>query len=345
MAEMEKRLLVMVNGRKKKSVREGRRMAAVAENRGHVVDLYVTQTGKAADGVLSGNIDQYDAVVAIGGDGTVLRVAEALRNKILENRKQTDPEKIKNVPKLVAPKNSVGSIQVFGTELNMPSDPEEVIDVIEHGDIQEVQLGTVSIDGQKEKIFVSNASAGLSGRLFNRDRSKGQIGGIIGYGLNVPGVFRRAAYLGGNIGVIQRRDEEGNVRSAVNRPGEKVTDVFVHNGGKFGIFPLNPDKQYDSQDLSTMIYHGKTGPRRGALGQAHALVQSFYSQEVADNEDRINGVEVVITDFSGEVEVQRDGDFLGIATKEIRFGKDSVVIEAITARSLIEDDPTLLTAH
>lgn len=338
MVEVPKRLLIIANGNanKEASAQLGNELIAEAQNRGYSAVLEVTPSVKKAQEILEGDLEGIEAVIALGGDGTVLKVAEGLRKIILANRLQTDPEKRKHVPKLVAPQNSVGSIQVFSKELAMPSQPDQILDVIERGSIQRVQLGTVSIDGNPEEVFISNASAGLSGDLFDRDRSKGQKGGIRGYVRRAPLVISRAKYVGGNIAVIREREVNGKIAYGINRSGEKVTDVFIHNGGDFGPFPINPEKQYHSDDLAAIVFHGKTGPRRGAFREMYALLHDSRSKKPTKREDRMTGREIVI-DLSGgktvqRVKVQRDGDFLGVAEKEIRFGKDSVVLEVYTAR-------------
>lgn len=332
MVEIDKRLLIIANGRKKKSEREAIKMAKVAQNRGYFVDLHITKNANRAQELLAGDISSFDAIVALGGDGTVLPVVEELRNKILENNAQTDPHKIKRVPVLVAPKNSIGSSQVLSTELGMPSNPEAVMDVIEGGQIQRVHLGTVSIDDKPAEIFVSNATAGLSGEMFDRDRSKKQRGGLLGYAPSIPRVIRHADYVGGKIAVINERDDHGRIKYGVNRSGERVTDIFVHNAGNIGVFPLNRSNRYDSGDLAAIVFHGSTGnPRKDALRQANSIIHDSIFSTPARNEDRIQGIEIVITDLAHDVKVQRDGDFLGVAKKSIRFGTDVVAIDVFRA--------------
>ncbi|SEG05338.1 diacylglycerol/lipid kinase family protein [Marinobacterium lutimaris] len=82
-------------------------------------------------------------VVAMGGDGTIRAVAEALRES--------------NIPLAVIP---TGTFNFFARNLDIPETEEEAIKLAVAGDLRAVSLGQVN-----GKTFIINASFGLYARL------------------------------------------------------------------------------------------------------------------------------------------------------------------------------------
>ncbi len=90
------------------------------------------------------------AVVVWGGDGTVSEVARALAGT--------------GVAMLACP---VGTENLLATELRVPSDPREIIDILRHGDLVECDVGTVN--GQH---FLMIIGVGFDGEVVRRLAAK-----------------------------------------------------------------------------------------------------------------------------------------------------------------------------
>lgn len=93
------------------------------------------------------DVQQFDAVVAAGGDGTVSSLAYATRYK--------------NVPLLAYP---AGTANLIAQNLNLPKTPEELVEVISHGQTVRVDLGEVEVKGEKTG-FCMLAGAGADATM------------------------------------------------------------------------------------------------------------------------------------------------------------------------------------
>lgn len=93
------------------------------------------------------DVEQFDALVAAGGDGTVSSLAYATRYK--------------NIPLLAYP---AGTANLIAQNLNLPKTPSELVDVVLHGQAVRVDLGEVEVKGQKNG-FCMLAGAGADATM------------------------------------------------------------------------------------------------------------------------------------------------------------------------------------
>ncbi|MFC4636778.1 diacylglycerol/lipid kinase family protein [Deinococcus hohokamensis] len=94
-----------------------------------------------------GDVDQFDLVVAAGGDGTVSSLAYATRYK--------------NIPMLAYP---AGTANLIAQNLNLPKTPGELLDVVLDGHAVRLDLGEIEVKGETSG-FAMLAGAGADAAM------------------------------------------------------------------------------------------------------------------------------------------------------------------------------------
>lgn len=135
-------------------------LARALKDRGHQVEVFLT--GAAGDGGRrAGEVEGVEALVVVGGDGTLNEVVNGL----------ADPSQ---VPFTQLP---MGTANIFARELGLPFHPEGLAEVVDRGEVASVDLGSIG-----ERRFLLVVSAGFDARVtaeLKRSR-KGRLG-FLGY--------------------------------------------------------------------------------------------------------------------------------------------------------------------
>ncbi len=124
----------------------------------HVTKINHSATACVQDALAAGA----DCIVAYGGDGTVMEVANALHGK--------------NIPMAIVPG---GTANVIAHELNIPQNPQQALDLIFHpqSEIRWLDAGRI-----KDKYFLLRMSVGWEAELSQRPtREEKSTWGILAY--------------------------------------------------------------------------------------------------------------------------------------------------------------------
>ena len=116
-----------------------REVAAALAAHNIQADLRPAEGAKLADAAKAAIDEHPDAVIAVGGDGTVSAVASALAGS--------------DVPMGVIP---LGTLNHFAKDLGLPLDLTEAARVVAARNVAQVDVGRVN-----DRLFVNNSSIGL----------------------------------------------------------------------------------------------------------------------------------------------------------------------------------------
>jgi diacylglycerol kinase family enzyme len=197
---------------------------------GSELKLDVAETnsrGHAADLAAQARADEFDLVVAVGGDGTVNEVVSGL----LREGVGPDTPRLAVVPG--------GNANVFARALGLPAEPIEatgaVLERLRSGRERTIGLGRLTTDGL-DRWFTFCAGFGLDGEIVRNVEKLRQAGAKA-----TPGLFMRT-------GIRQFfRTDRRHPRITLQRPGaddvEKIFMTIVTNTTPwtyFGDRPLEP---------------------------------------------------------------------------------------------------------
>jgi YegS/Rv2252/BmrU family lipid kinase len=222
-----------------------------------------------------------DVVVAVGGDGAVLQVVNALA--------ETD------VALGIIPK---GTGNLLAGNLGIPHKLEGAVDVIVTGHRRRIDLGRVTIDG-KERDFAVACGVGFDARVMQAT------------GTAEKGRWGKLAYLAN---AVREGRHVGNVSHDITIDGVKTTtdaaQVFIANFGRVG-GPMQPRRKVRADDgLLDVIIVRASGPIPALLAGWEALRQKDLGESGPGHVLRAQAREVrVETKPSRLVEI--DGSVVG----------------------------------
>jgi YegS/Rv2252/BmrU family lipid kinase len=222
-----------------------------------------------------------DVVVAVGGDGAVLQVVNALA--------ETD------VALGIIPK---GTGNLLAGNLGIPHKLERAVDVIVTGHRRRIDLGRVTIDG-KERDFAVACGVGFDARVMQAT------------GTAEKGRWGKLAYLAN---AVREGRHVGNVSHDITIDGVKTTtdaaQVFIANFGRVG-GPMQPRRKVRADDgLLDVIIVRASGPIPALLAGWEALRQKDLGESGPGHVLRAQAREVrVETKPSRLVEI--DGSVVG----------------------------------
>jgi len=204
------RALLIVNPHATSTTEAGRDVLAAALASELKLDVVATtHRGHAAELAEQAAMDDFDVVVAHGGDGTVNEVVNGL---------------LAHGPRPYGPSLGVvpgGSANVFGQAIGLSRDPVEatrhLLQALQAGRRRTIGLGQVAADGDEPRWFTFNAGLGLDAgavRRVERARSRGRRATTARY--------VRAAVLS------YFQQDHGHPRLTVELPGEDpLTGVYL----------------------------------------------------------------------------------------------------------------------
>ncbi|MDU0288650.1 diacylglycerol/lipid kinase family protein [Saccharothrix longispora] len=310
------RALLVVNPQATATTPAGRDVLAHALASEVKLDVVETDyRGHAADAAALAVVEDYDLVVAHGGDGTVNEVV----NGLVRDGARPGLPMLGVVPG--------GSANVFAGALGLPRDPVEatyrLLQAVEHGTSRRVSLGKVASAGGAEdhdRWFTFNAGVGWDADVVagvEQQRAKGRQAS--------PGLYVRTAL---TTYFTERRQPSS---LTVQIPGEPLfedvrlafvsnTDPWTYLGDK--AIRLNPSTSFDG-GLGLFALHGMGFPTI-ARYVTHLLATDGNPRGA--NLLRRDDVEFVRVTSAEPVNLQVDGDLLGSCT-EVEF---TGVREALT---------------
>ncbi len=222
-------------------------------------------------------VDQgVDAIAAVGGDGTQRTAAAVLLDG--------------DVPLAVIPGGTVNLLaQVLGVD-----ELERAVAAAATGDTRRIDVGMIDGDGERDEVFVLNASSGWDAAVIEHVDDAAKRFGRLGYA---------------GTGVVQWLKAEPRPVT-IEVDGRTWYDapaltVLVMNVGERASESLHlaPDAEFDDGRLDVIVLR-----RHSAIGFARSA-WSILRGRPAPTADVMTaqGAEIVVT-WTDEVSVQRDGD-------------------------------------
>ncbi len=250
-------------------------VVGILERRGCEVEI--VKTSKRGDAQRAGAEAPtgYQAVVAMGGDGTINEVAHG----ILESGS--------DVPLGIIP---LGTANVLARELNIPLDPEQTGRVIADGNIRRIDVGR-----DEHKYFVLMAGVGFDAEVVKilESNRKGAIS-MLTYAVPILTAFWQYDF--------PRFSVEVDGKSL----GEGAGSVFVSNTRRYtGPLVITNKASVDDGELDIFIFRetGKLKLLKYAVGALFWMADRFYDVTY------VKGKEVVVNPVgNSEVFYQIDGD-------------------------------------
>jgi len=251
--------------------------------------------GHAADLAAQARADQFDLVIAVGGDGTVNEIVDGL----LRVGVGTDVPRLAVVPG--------GSANVFARALGLPAEPIEatgvVLERLRAGHERRIGLGLIEADGLR-RCFTFSAGFGLDAEIVReveRRREKGA--------RSTPGLYMRSGLR--QFVATDRRHPALTVEPETGEPIEGVFMAIVTNTTPWTYFgdralQPTPDASFET-GLDAYLLH-----RLSTLGTANKLRRLFAGAAPGGRHATSLHDESVLTIRSTRpAGVEVDGDFLG----------------------------------
>jgi diacylglycerol kinase (ATP) len=261
------------------------------EAAGVSVEMHVTRGPGSAAEWLGSRCGAYDAAIAVGGDGTLREIIEAVAGT---------PVTLGIVP--------VGTANVVARDLGLPRRPELAAGVILQGHRRRIDTGLVN--GRR---FLAMVGAGLDAEIVRRLSAQRR------------GPIRMASYLGPTLAAL-RRWREAPMRLAVDGAWdpEPCFGVIVSNTRNYGgLFSMCPDARLDDGWLD---YQARR--RGGAVTVARCLLAGTLGRPLGRGVCSYGKGRSFGIDAESPIPVQADGDYIGTTPVEIRLDAGSVAIFA-----------------
>lgn len=292
--DYRRRLLVIYNptaGSGRLGWRKRARLEAyldLLEDSGCAVEFRpTTQRGDAEAFARAGHAEQYDAVVAAGGDGTIGEVANGLPDHA--------------APLGIFP---LGTANVLAMEIGLPLDPPAVVQTLLHGPAARVWPGFVN-----DRLFTIMAGIGFDAHVVAHLPS--ELKRVLGKGAYVIETLRQmVAYRVPRYRLIID-GREYDCASAVIAKGHFY-------GGKF---VCAPNARLDDPAFEVCLFSmsGRIGAARATAALTLGLLQKLPEIEL------VRGREVEILGPEGEP-VQADGDIAAFLPARTRIGGRAIAL-------------------
>jgi diacylglycerol kinase family enzyme len=320
MPEIERSILLIANNNaKRRTLRKAYRLERAAKLHGFTVDLQFTQSAEQAQELVSGDISRFGVVGIVGGDGSVNAIVTALRKKTEKAQQEAaaspaSSSSEQHVPVLAA--FGGGSTDLVRKRIGMPKfGANRAITALEQGLIYDSDLIKVTIDKRPEIYALSDVSLGLTAKAFKGERplswlfKKGK-GGLF-HLLKVPKLIAGARHLDADV-------EIHNGEEILRRRLDRSTDFVIHNAGSLSVFPINPDKTYDSGFSETIAYQGRMAsrPRINALRAIGSVLYDSYGVKLSPSQERLHATKIEMM-MAYSTPVQIDGDYVGDAQTKL----------------------------
>ncbi|HEX9683177.1 MAG TPA: diacylglycerol kinase family protein [Acidimicrobiales bacterium] len=284
------RILLVVNSLASSVTARGRVVIHKALSADHQVDLAETSRRGHATRLAQGAATQgYDAVVCLGGDGTLNETANGLA--------RTD------TALAVLPG---GSTNVFARSLGLPNDPIEatgaLVEALGRDSIESVGLGSVN-----DRYFLFHVGVGFDAAVVAQVERRAALKRYAGHPLFIFAAFD----------TWLRHYDRSTPRFAVHHDDGRVVDdayfAIVLNNNPYtyiGNRPFNvaPDATLDRPLASVVIRTLSFGPFLGVVASALGTGGRFRKHRLVDY--TVDERELKVSGY-GPIPYQVDGDYLG----------------------------------
>jgi diacylglycerol kinase (ATP) len=249
---------------------------------------------RAAKAVKSGA----EVVVAVGGDGAVLQVVQALAGT---------PAALGIIP--------MGTGNLLATNLSIPGEADRAAEVLIHGEHRHIDMGQVRIGGKRE-LFTVACGIGFDAEVMKATRKPAK---------------RRWGKLAYVASAIGQRKRVRNIRHRLTLDGDRTslraTQVFIANFGGLAP-PVEPRLEIKPDDgVFDVIAVAASGAVRGLAAGWEAMRQDELGESPNGHAYRAKARQVRITTKSRRL-VEVDGSVIGRTpiTASIQPGALTVIV-------------------
>jgi len=243
----------------------------------HLVVMRKREVRQHARKAVRGGVD---VVVAVGGDGTVLQVADALAG--------TD------VPLAIVP---TGTGNLLASNLDVPHPPAEAVATVLLGERRRIDVGRIRIDG-KRRVFTVACGIGFDADVMGRTSSEQK------------GRWGKLAYVASAV------LESGHIRNAEHRlkldgvtSTRPASQVLIANMGRVGPGLEPPGVRADDGLLDVFVIRA-SGPLPALLAGWEALRNAQLGESDGGRVFRAQARKVSVT-TRGRRNVEIDGSVVG----------------------------------
>jgi diacylglycerol kinase (ATP) len=243
-----------------------------------------------------------DVVIAVGGDGAVLQVIQALAET--------------EVSLGIIP---MGTGNLLAGNLRIPRDPERATDVILGAGRRRIDLGRATV-GSKKRVFSVACGVGFDAEVMQATTKQGKLR------------WGKLAYLAS---AFQRRDQVKNARHSITLDGAEssidATQLFVANFGGMGM-ALEPRLRIRPDDgVFDVIALRASGPIPGLLAGWEALRQRRHGESPGGHAFRARAKKIRV-ETEAERLVETDGTVVGTTPVEVSMLPKALTVIVPTKR-------------
>lgn len=271
------------------------------EQKGATVELYLTgQRGDALMAAKGAQVEGFDTVVAMGGDGTLNEVVNGLAGSSMH---------LGVIP--------LGTVNVFALEAGIPTDPLKACDVILNGIPRKISLGKVN-----DSYFLLMAGIGFDAYV------------VYGVNLRLKRLSGRISYL--FKAMTSLFSYPGHLLEVVLDNGERTEGrwVVVGNGKYYGgRMSVTPSADLTRGDLDVCIFKGK-----GAVNMLRYVWGIMRRKHLGYPDVEYHTVKGLTVTSRGMTSIQADGDAVGQLPAEFSVLKDGISVVLPNVKKKVIND-------
>lgn len=241
-----------------------------------------------------GTLEGYKRIIAVGGDGSVNNIINAIMISTIHWDMQDRPE-LAVIP--------LGRGNDFNFSANLPSKFEDSINTIIEGYREKIDVGYLNYDGE-ERFFLNGIGIGVEPLINHKAQSFKRISGSL-------------SYFFGMLHVLMKYPKVMKLRMSINGSNEyyESQQLSILNGRRMGaMFLLCPFAKIDD-GLLNLVWANRRLSRREVLACSikffkgkHLKDKRFFNKEIK---------EVSIESESNDIAIHADGENLTLNAKNL----------------------------
>ena len=277
-------------------------------------EYYTQKTGDAVKFSKKAVKQNYDYILAVGGDGTVNEIINGMLAAENDFSKQKKDNNSKT--ELIIYAHGTGSD--LSRSLNLDRNINDFISLIKRGKTKEIKV--IEVDyfdhnyKKRKRYFINIADCGMGAEVAKKlNKSSKKIDGSLSYFLKIFQVL---------VGYKNKRVKIEADKSIVYQG--KINSAIIANGNYFGGgIKIAPEAELDSKKINLVLLKdfSKLGIIinlvKGYKGKHldHPLVESYLVEEIK-----------IYSDSKSEIELELDGESVGIVDAKFKISSKKISV-------------------
>ena len=247
---------------------------------------------------------KYEYIMAVGGDGTINEIV----NGILSADKKTAKTKLIIYP--------LGTGSDFSRTLKLPKSVEGFIKMIKRGKVRKIKAVEVKFLNHKEqrqqRYFINIADCGMGAAVAKKlNQSNKTIDGSLSYLIKIF----QTLFQYQNKEIIVEADNKLLYQGKIN------TAVIAHGNYFGGGIKIAPEADLDSDKLNLVLLKDFS-----KLGIIFNLIKGYKGNHLSHSLVESYNAEKIIITSKEKVELEADGESIGICKAEFEISKKEISI-------------------